>query len=64
MATDYVLDFVLSVELMLRAVDNSSFIVVVQSREKNEAWNLHYSCHAPLIASKVSILQTVFYDIF
>uniref|UniRef100_A0A0K8SUY8 heparosan-N-sulfate-glucuronate 5-epimerase n=1 Tax=Lygus hesperus TaxID=30085 RepID=A0A0K8SUY8_LYGHE len=52
MSMDYVLDFVLSVELMLRAGDNSSFVVVVQSREKNEVWNLHYSCSSPLIQSK------------
>nr|ATU82814.1 secreted hypothetical protein [Pristhesancus plagipennis] len=52
MPLDHVLDFVLSVELMLKRSDNSSFTVVVQNREKNEAWSLHYSCNSPIIYSK------------
>ncbi|BES96491.1 D-glucuronyl C5-epimerase C-terminus [Nesidiocoris tenuis] len=52
MLMDHVLDFVLTVELLLKAGDNSSFTVVLQSREKNEAWNLHYSCNSPLIHSE------------
>lgn len=53
MSLEHVLDFVLSVELMLRSSDNSSFTVVLQNREKKERWSLHYSCNAPLIYSKV-----------
>ncbi|XP_014255745.1 D-glucuronyl C5-epimerase B [Cimex lectularius] len=49
---DHVLDFVLSVELMLKASENSSFTVVLQNREKKETWSLHYSCLSPLIYSK------------
>lgn len=37
---DHVLDFVLSVNVLLKA--NSSFTVVLQNREKKEIYNLHY----------------------
>uniref|UniRef100_A0A1B6CJP8 heparosan-N-sulfate-glucuronate 5-epimerase n=1 Tax=Clastoptera arizonana TaxID=38151 RepID=A0A1B6CJP8_9HEMI len=49
---DTVLDFVLSLDLKLSAADNSSFIVVLQSREKKQTWNLHYICSQQIIFAK------------
>ncbi|XP_039278701.1 D-glucuronyl C5-epimerase B [Nilaparvata lugens] len=49
---DHVLDFVLSVQMQLSVVDNSSLTVVVQHREKKEFWNLHYTCSNQLIHAK------------
>lgn len=51
---DHVLDFVLSIDLLLKDSDNSSLTVILQNREKAETWFLHYSCHAKLISSKGS----------
>lgn len=49
---DHVLDFVLSVQIQLSVVDNSSLTVVVQHRERKEFWNLHYTCSSQLIHAK------------
>jgi len=49
---DIVLDFVLSVDLQLKSAHNSSVIVYIHNREKNEVWRFHYSCQSPLFTSK------------
>ncbi|KAL1138097.1 hypothetical protein AAG570_009792 [Ranatra chinensis] len=50
--SDYVLDFIMSVDLMLRPGDNSSMTFVLQNREKKEIWFLHYVCSSVHIYAK------------
>lgn len=49
---DHVLDFVMSVNIILEA--NSSLTVVLQNREKKENYNLHYISSAILLTAQVS----------
>lgn len=48
---DHVLDFVMSVNILLKA--NSSFTVVLQNREKKEIYNLHYISSEILLTAQV-----------